>query len=301
MAEIDETRYQRIAQHIDPRSKLIRIWALTGGVSAQVTALEVEQPEGIRTKLLVRQHGETDLRHNPHIAADEYKLLRITQGHGLATPRPYVYDESCTILPSPYVVVEFIEGDTEFDPANLSSYLEQAATQLARIHQVSDSPELAFLPKQGRGFGARPERLDLSLNEDRIRDRLESVSTLPHTNALVLLHGDYWPGNLLWRDGRLAAVIDWEDARTGDPLADVGNMRLETLFFFDVDAMDAFTRSYAALTTIDMANLPYWDLCAALRPCSKLSGFGLDEATEQRLRERHRWFVEQAIAALHAP
>ena len=29
-------------------------------------------------------------------------------------------------------------------------------------------------------------------------------------NRPVLLHGDFWPGNILWRDGRLVAVIDWE-------------------------------------------------------------------------------------------
>jgi len=28
----------------------------------------------------------------------------------------------------------------------------------------------------------------------------------------VVLHGDYWPGNVLWRDGRLVGVIDWEEA-----------------------------------------------------------------------------------------
>jgi aminoglycoside phosphotransferase (APT) family kinase protein len=37
---------------------------------------------------------------------------------------------------------------------------------------------------------------------------------------LSLLHGDYWPDNTLWRDGRLVCVIDWEDAALGDPLAD---------------------------------------------------------------------------------
>jgi aminoglycoside phosphotransferase (APT) family kinase protein len=39
----------------------------------------------------------------------------------------------------------------------------------------------------------------------------------------VLLHGDFWPGNALWRDGALVAILDWEDAAIGDPLADVAN------------------------------------------------------------------------------
>jgi thiamine kinase-like enzyme len=114
------------------------------------------------------------------------------------------------------------------------------------------------------------------------------------------LHGDYWPGNLVWRAGALVAVIDWEDARVGDPLADLANSRLELLFFFGAEAMQTFTTRYlaGAAADLDVAHLPYWDLCAALRPCSKLSTWGLEAALEQQLRERHHTFVAQALAAL---
>ena len=58
--------------------------------------------------------------------------------------------------------------------------------------------------------------------------------------------------------------------------------------------MEDFTDGYHSRTTIDLTNLPYWDLCAALRPCDKLSTWGLDAATERRMRERHALFVTQA-------
>ena len=56
---------------------------------------------------------------------------------------------------------------------------------------------------------------------ERIRDMLASAWPFPRPNPPALLHGDYWPGNILWKDGRLAAVIDWEDACLGDPLVDL--------------------------------------------------------------------------------
>ena len=37
----------------------------------------------------------------------------------------------------------------------------------------------------------------------------------------TLVHGDYWPGNLLWQRGRLTGVVDWEEPRLGDPSRDV--------------------------------------------------------------------------------
>ena len=64
----------------------------------------------------------------------------------------------------------------------------------------------------------------------------------------MLLHGDFWPGNILWRYGQLVAVIDWEDAALGDPLADVANSRLEILWAFGIDAMQSFTHYYQSLT-----------------------------------------------------
>jgi aminoglycoside phosphotransferase (APT) family kinase protein len=287
--------FQLLVKRIDPLAKLLRTWPLTGGVSARVTALEVEQPDGQVTKLIVRQHGEVDRGHNPHIARDEFRLLQIAQSHGLAAPKAYYVDESCDLFALPFLVIGYVDGDTDFAPADLTGYLVQIAQELAKIHRVQDSPSLDFLPRQGKGFGERPATLDESLSEDRIRDAMESAWPLTQVNESVLLHGDYWPGNILWRDGKLAAVIDWEDARVGDPLADLANCRLELMWAFGVEAMTEFTNHYRSLTAIDVANLPYWDLCAALRPCSKLSGWGLDAATEQRMRERHAFFVAHAL------
>jgi aminoglycoside phosphotransferase (APT) family kinase protein len=146
-----------------------------------------------------------------------------------------------------------------------------------------------------------PAQPDASLEEGRIRAALAPAWPLAPRNAPALLHGDYWPGNLLWRDGRLAAVLDWEDARLGDPLADLGNSRMEILFALGAEAMAAFTRQYQALTALDYTDLPSWDLAAALRLAGKLAGWGLDAATEATMRERHRWFVAQAVAALPGP
>lgn len=51
----------------------------------------------------------------------------------------------------------------------------------------------------------------------------------------VWLHGDLHPGNLLVRDGRLVAVIDWGLAVVGDPAADLS----VAWRWFDADARHA--------------------------------------------------------------
>jgi aminoglycoside phosphotransferase (APT) family kinase protein len=302
MTGIDESyAFGQLVQRVAPGSQLLRAWSLPGGVSAQVTAVEIVQPDGQSRKLLVRRHGLRDRQCNPQIATTEFRLLQVLQQATVAAPVPYYLDQAGEFFNVPCLVIEYVEGATEFAPPNLLDFVQQAAAQLAQIHRVGRAHfDLAFLANQGKGFGERPAHLDDSLQEAQIRDRLEALWPLPQTNPSVLLHGDFWPGNLLWRAGRLAAVIDWEDAAVGDPLADVGNGRLELLWAFGIEAMTGFTETYRRLTNLDWATLPYWELCAALRPAGKLHTWGLDAVVETTMREKHHWFVTQALATLAA-
>ena len=46
----------------------------------------------------------------------------------------------------------------------------------------------------------------------------------PRPLPLVLAHGDFNPANFLYEGGRVTALIDWENARIGDPREDLGWM-----------------------------------------------------------------------------
>src|SRR5205823_14897913 len=52
----------------------------------------------------------------------------------------------------------------------------------------------------------------------------------------ALVHGDLGPEHLLVRDGKLAAVIDWGDARIGDPALDYAWLLHGPFPDWDVDA-----------------------------------------------------------------
>ena len=73
-ASPNNKKFERVVRRIDPQSRLLRAWELKGGVSARVTALEIERPDEHTRKMIVRQHGEVDRKHNPQIAADEFHL-----------------------------------------------------------------------------------------------------------------------------------------------------------------------------------------------------------------------------------
>lgn len=296
-----QAKYGLLVQQIDPTATLQKSWPLRGGVSAQVTALEIVRPGGQVQRWVVRQHGAVDRQRNPQIAADEFKLLQMVAEAGVAVPQPIYVDPTGALLGTPALVVEFVEGTSEFTPSDVDHFTHQLALQLHNIHALDAARfELDFLPKQSTILPPPPVQLDESLSERRIRQALEGWDVRPHTNPPTLLHGDYWPGNILWQGEKLAAVIDWEDAQVGDPLADVANCRFELAWTVSAEAMASFTHHYqalsnSALSSLDFTNLPYWDLRAALRPAGKLSSWGLEAATEQRMRAAHRTFVAEVL------
>lgn len=85
-------------------------------------------------------------------------------------------------------------------------------------------------------YSERFERLQRryrQLGAGRLPDRLATSVTIALQTILstlavsryrpVLIHNDLWPSHILWnrRAHRPVAVIDWEDARLGDPAADL--------------------------------------------------------------------------------
>ena len=272
-----------IAERIAPGATLARAWPLRGGISARMTGLELVLPGGESCRAILRQPGTWAVAENPRAAAREYRVLQIVRAIGVAAPAPLLLDESGTILPLPYLVVEFIDGEVEHSPADVEAFVGQVAAELAHIHRLEGvRPELASFPgRDGWLADARSERpveVDEAPGPRRIRAVLRGatrdVHTLPHPNLPVLLHGDPWPGNIVWRDGRLAALIDWEEAHVGDPLEDLAIARFDILSMLGRLAMEELTRAYASMQPqVDVTDLPYWDLYAALRPVNNIAGW----------------------------
>lgn len=297
----DHNAFERVVQRMASGSRVLGVRDLEGGVSARTVAVEFQRPGGERERVVVRLHGEVDRSQNPAVAADEFRLLEVVHAAGIPVPAPLYVDESCELFEIPYLVIAFIEGAPDFDPGDRTASVRAMAEQLAAIHRVDIAAvDLSFLPVQEdavtRLLRNRPEQLDESLSESQIRAVLEAAWPPARGNEPRLLHGDYWPGNIMWSDGEIEAVIDWEDAATGDPLADLGNCRLEILWAFGPEALHAFTERYrSVMPALDYTSLPLWDLYAALKPAGKLSSWGLDPEDEGRMLDLHWGFVEWAL------
>jgi aminoglycoside phosphotransferase (APT) family kinase protein len=86
-----------------------------------------------------------------------------------------------------------------------------------------------YLERQVRRF-----RQLWELNRTREIPAVETVAdwleaNLPETERTTIVHGDFRPGNALFAEtapARVKAMLDWEMATLGDPLADVGYLTI---------------------------------------------------------------------------
>jgi aminoglycoside phosphotransferase (APT) family kinase protein len=296
----DDNPFAAVARRVVPDGRLLRSWPLEGGVSAIMHGLEIRATDGSTRRVVVRRHDAKEWKpHAANVTATEFALLEALRGLGMAVPVPRSLDESGEILPTPYFVMDFVEGTTAVSDAARPDAIREMADFLTRLHAL-DVGETALpeLPEREDPRDGALEYLprDAFGGELRAMLRSEPEATTPPPRSLV--HGDFWPENVMWRDGSIAAVLDWEDAAIGDPLSDLACCRSELLCHYDAQAMDSFTEHYCASASVDAARLSLWELYASAAALATMGDWGLDPEVEARRRGATQWFMEQAGHAL---
>ncbi len=274
--------------------KLVAFEQLLGGSSANVWRLDIEA-DGLTESVVFRQHEPGELKdHSADIARKEHRLLQRLTELGLPVARPLYLDQA-----NRFLVTEFVSGTTQVEPAVLPSAIEQMADLLVRIHALDvddlvDDAGLAPLEdpierlRTCMPSGPAGNALTPALDEVRV-----------HQNPPVLMHGDYWPGNLLWAHGQIAALIDWEDAALGDPLADLACARVELLCQYGKPTMHRFTDRYLHATPdLDTRSLPVWECYVSATALTSMHLWGLDPAEETRRRDLTETFFNHAAESL---
>jgi aminoglycoside phosphotransferase (APT) family kinase protein len=200
--------------------------------------------------------GEFVLRKKPpgvllpraHDVGREYRVMAALAGSGVPVPRMRLMCQDADVIGTPFFVMDHVPGRVFPDrvlrdgtPAERAAIYEDLARVLARLHGVDW--RAAGLDGFGRpeGYLARQVALwtrsweAVKVEDCQEMDRLAAwlPAHLPDDAAgdicssrrqACIAHGDYRLGNVLIHptEPRIAAVLDWELATIGHPLADLG-------------------------------------------------------------------------------
>jgi aminoglycoside phosphotransferase (APT) family kinase protein len=201
------------------------------------------------TYLIERGDAEVVLRRPPrpplppsaHDVLREARLLRALAPTPARVPDVLAVGSDESVIGAPFYVMERIEG--EVIVAEMPAYLDNPEQRrrtadelidaLVEIHAVDweaaglgdFGKPTGYLERQLRRFNGLWE-----LNKTREIPTVESVggwlaANLPSSGTATIVHGDFRLGNTLFAHeapAHLSAVLDWEMATIGDPLADLG-------------------------------------------------------------------------------
>lgn len=178
-----------------------------------------------------------------HDMTREFTLISALHPTKVPVPRPIALCSDAHISEHPFYIMEYIKGNVlkdpattqlQYDPEQRRRISEQLISSLAAIHTLD-------IDQIGLGSLSRKDGYLLRQLERWHKQYLESASLNDHTSQIVeevfaklkaripeqrvtaLVHGDFRLDNaIVQEDGHLAAIIDWEIATLGDPLADLG-------------------------------------------------------------------------------
>jgi aminoglycoside phosphotransferase (APT) family kinase protein len=216
----------------------------------------------------------------------EYTVMKALADSDVPVPRVLFLHEDESLIGAPFYVMERVDGrvirsvaDFGLDPDEAGRCARELIATLVRVHAVPYA-------ELGLGQFGRPEGF-MGRQLDRWHEQLERGSArtlpdlvelgrrlsaeLPQSPAATLVHGDFRIDNVVLAaddPGRIVAVLDWEMATLGDPLADLG-----MLFVNWGEPGEAFVSDVQGV----MAQPGFPSRAAAAEQYARLSGRNLSE------------------------
>jgi aminoglycoside phosphotransferase (APT) family kinase protein len=192
--------------------------------------------DGTVVNLFVR--GDRNEDFPPWPLEYERNIIEILQSSPIPVPRIYGF------CPDPRaIVLERIRGrpnlKTASDETERLAVMDQLARHVAAMHSLSIEPFVKSGMKRPTTVEERTipyflEGEKLYLRHKQAADpRMEFIRRWVHQNVptdrpeICFLHGD--PGQFLFENGKITTMLDFEWSCLGDPMMDLGGLRLRAL------------------------------------------------------------------------
>ena len=186
---------------------------------------------------VLRRKPPGKLLPSAHAVDREYRVIAALRAQGFPVAEPILYSADETIVGTAFYVMGYVHGRVFWEPhmpdsnaAERTGIYDAMNATLARLH--SFEPAAIGLGDFGRGENYvarqverwskqyRASQTETIEEMERLMDWLPGH--LPPAGPVRLVHGDYRLDNMIIAEDapKILAVLDWELATLGDPLAD---------------------------------------------------------------------------------
>lgn len=261
---------------------------LAGGASMETWALDLRVGDAVE-HLVLRRDMAVNMTDTALTRAQEFHLIERAHAAGVRAPRPRWRSDD---VARPWFLMDRVAGESvgrrvvrvpELAAAR-KGLAREMGRQLAKIHAIPRTDDLAFLPAPGAH--EHPSAVALAVVRRTIdalkRDRAAweygyrwlARHTPTTTGPWVVLHADFRVGNLLVAPEGLTAVIDWEFAHVGDPHEDLAwptlrdwRFEQDALEVGGVGSLDDLLAGYAEAggRDVDRGALRWWQVMGNLK------------------------------------
>jgi aminoglycoside phosphotransferase (APT) family kinase protein len=296
---------RQLIDTLAPGGRVLRYRPLRGGVSASVYLVHLEADNGQRRAVVLRRYDSRWHRADPAACTREFKVLQELEARSFPAPRPVLLEQQGGPFGAPTIVITRLPGRPVLRTTDLEDYVYQIADLLAQLHRLPVD-RAQFLPDQAALLSKA--LANRTIADDPLEPGLRQTvlaawpAVSESRTSTALLHGDYWPGNLVWQRGHLTGVVDWEDARLGDPARDVAICRGDLTLLFGQPAAELFLEQYERAVGSRVSNLAFWDLLTCTLALPEVEhwvpgwrALGRSDLTVESAREGFRGLARAAM------
>lgn len=173
-----------------------------------------------------------------HDMGREHRIVSALADTDVPVPATFGLCDDNDVNGAHFYLMKFVEGVVPHDaaaaatipPGERRSAGEHIVDVLATLHLIDpDDVGLGNLARKEAYIERQLKRWTKQWEATKTHEipEMEESERLLHEDmpeqiGSAIVHGDYRIGNMIIRDGRMAALLDWELCTLGDPLADLG-------------------------------------------------------------------------------
>lgn len=231
---------------------------------------------------VLRRRPFGDLLPSAHAVDREHRLISALSSACFPVPRPFALCREEGVIGAEFYVMEMVEGRTfwngvlpDLSPDERRQGYEAMVDALAALHTLDyEALDLGDFGRPGNYFERQVSRWTKQYRAAQTDDLPDVEAlieflprTIPEQTRTSIIHGDYRIDNLIYAPDAMTvrAVLDWELATLGDPLADFAYMAMNWILPADgrsglngtdfaatgIPTLDQITRRYCAQTGRD--------------------------------------------------